>query len=65
MSGVAVVIQEKIMESLLTSENLFYGGIAAMAAAVLMTVLCIVVFCITGKRIKKKLIREYGEPYRK
>lgn len=59
------MIQEKRMESLLTCENLFYGGIAAMAAAVLMAVLCIVVFCITGKRIKKKLIREYGEPYRK
>ena len=59
------MIEENVLASLLTSEILFYGGIAAMAAAVLMTVLCIVVFCITGKRIKKKLIREYGEPYRK
>lgn len=44
------------------SEWLFWGGIAAMAAAALLAVLCVAIFYVTGRRLKKKLEEEYGEP---
>lgn len=46
------------------SELLLYGGIAVMAAAALAAVLGAVVFRVTGKKLKKKLTEEYGEPMR-
>lgn len=44
------------------NEWLLWGGIAAMAAAVALAVLCLVIFRITGRRLKRKLEEEYGEP---
>lgn len=52
------------MFGLSESELFFYGGIAVMAAAGILTVLCIVIFTCTGRRLKKKLEREYGKPQR-
>lgn len=46
------------------SEMLFYGGIAIMAAAAVLTVACVVLFTITGRRIRKRLEQEYGKPAR-
>lgn len=46
------------------SELFLYGGIAAMAIAVILMGLCIVIFSITGKRLKKKLEQEYGKQKR-
>lgn len=43
------------------SEGLFYGGIAVMAAVGILTVLSLIIFTITGRRIKKELKQEYGE----
>ena len=42
------------------SELLCYGGLAGMGLAVLLAVVSIVVFRITGQRIKSKLEQEYG-----
>lgn len=44
------------------NEWLFWGGIAAMAAAADFAVLCLVIFQITGRRLKRKLEEEYGKP---
>lgn len=46
------------------SEWFLYGGIAAMAVAVILLFVCIVGFTITGKRLKKKLEQEYGKQQR-
>jgi len=43
---------------------LLYGGIAVMAFVVVMAVICCIVFSISGKRLKKKLEKEYGKPYK-
>lgn len=52
------------MSGLTQSEWFLYGGIAAMAAAVILAILCIIVFSVTGKRLKKKLEQEYGKQQR-
>ena len=52
------------MFGLSESDLFFYGGIAVMAAVGILTVLCIVIFTCTGRRLKKKLEREYGSPQR-
>jgi len=44
------------------SEMLLYGGITIMAAAGVLTVVCIVVFTLTGRKLKKELEQEYGKP---
>lgn len=41
---------------------LLWGGIAAMAAAGVLAVVCGVIFTITGRRLKNKLEEEYGKP---
>lgn len=46
------------------SEMLFYGGLAMMAAAVVLAVLFMAVFTWTGRRLKRKLEQEYGKPWR-
>ncbi|MBQ7774505.1 MAG: hypothetical protein IJ379_01160 [Lachnospiraceae bacterium] len=46
------------------SELLFYGGIGIMIAAVLLAVICIVIFSLTGRKLKKKLEKEFGKPQR-
>lgn len=43
------------------SEVLFYGGIAVMSVAVVLALLCIIVFTLSGRRIRRKLEQEYGE----
>ena len=40
----------------------FYGGIAIMILAVLAGIGDIVVFGITGKKLRNKLEKEYGTP---
>lgn len=46
------------------SELLFYGGLAIMVIAVLLAMVCAVLFRLSGRRLKKKLEQEYGElPY--
>ena len=40
----------------------FYGGIAIMILAVLAVIGDIVVFGITGKKLRNKLEKEYGKP---
>lgn len=44
------------------SELLFYGGLATMGAAVAAALLCIVIFRVSGRKLKKKLEQEYGKP---
>ena len=43
----------------------FYGGIAIMILAVLAGIGDIVVFGITGKKLRNKLEKEYGKPQSK
>lgn len=45
------------------SELLFYGGIAVMAAVLVLTGICILVFIVTGRKLKVKLEEEYGKPF--
>ena len=44
-----------------SSEELLYGGIALMVCAILLAVFFAVLFYVTGKKIRKKLVAEYGE----
>lgn len=44
------------------SDLLLYGGIAVMAAALVITVIGITIFSLTGHNLKEKLEREYGKP---
>lgn len=46
------------------SELLFWVGIVLMAAAVVSSVACIILFCVTGWRLRRKLEEEYGKPVR-
>lgn len=41
---------------------LFYLGMAVMSIAVSFAILFLVIFKISGKRLKMKLDKEYGEP---
>lgn len=50
------------MRILISSEIIFYTGIAVLAAAGVLTIVCFVVFMYTGKRLKKQLEQEYGKP---
>lgn len=50
-----------MMWQLPESEVLFYGGIAVMSAAVVLALLCVIVFTLSGRRIRRKLEQEYGE----
>lgn len=43
------------------SELLLYGGIAIMAIAAILTIICIVTFILTGWKIKNRLEKDYGE----
>lgn len=51
----------KILMGLSVSELLFYLGIAVMVFTVFVTIICIIGFRISGKKIKKKLESEYGK----
>lgn len=52
------------MHSLSGSEMLFGGGIIIMTAAVVCAAAGIIVFRLTGKKIRQKLEQEYGRPHR-
>lgn len=47
-----------------SSEALFWGGIALMGAAFFLMIVCIIVFLITGRKLKARLEEEYGKQYR-
>lgn len=49
------------MDGLSNSELLFYGGIALMIAAAVLCVFAVVIFTISGRRLRKKLEQEYGK----
>ncbi len=51
------------MFGVLKGELLLYGGLGAMTMAVLGAVLCTVIFILAGRRLKKKLEKEYGRPH--
>ncbi len=46
------------------SEVLFYGGIAVMAGTAILAVVSLAVLIGTGRRLKRKLEKEYGKPRR-
>ncbi len=43
------------------SELLFYGGISAMGAAIILAVASIIIFRSGGKRLNKQLEAEFGK----
>lgn len=45
-----------------SSELLFYGGLAVMAAAAVLSVLGTVLFRVSGRKLREKLEQEYGKP---
>lgn len=47
-----------------SSEILFWGGALLMAVSAVSVVIWLVVFGITGRKLKKKLEEEYGKPER-
>lgn len=51
------------MSGFSTTEVLFYGGLGIMAAAVVLGAVAVVFFRITGKRIRRRLEKEYGNSY--
>lgn len=44
------------------SQLLFWGGIGIMSGAAVLAVVCLIVFILTGQKLKKKLEQEYGRP---
>ncbi len=50
------------MLNLSESELLLWGGIAVMTVSVGIGIFCMVLFTLTGRRLKKKLEEEYGKP---
>lgn len=49
------------MEGLTTSELLFYGGISLAGFAALAAVIAAVTLCVSGKRLRARMEREYGK----
>ncbi len=47
--------------SMNSSEILFYAGIFLMALAVIFSLVCFIIFKITGNNLKKTLEQEYGK----
>ena len=54
--------RSKRMLQLSGGEWLFYGGISIMGTAVMLAIVCVAVFGISGKTLKKQLEEEYGKP---
>lgn len=46
---------------LISSEIILYGGIALMVCAIILAVFFAVLFSVSGKKIRMKLVAEYGE----
>lgn len=51
------------MLGLSSSEMIFYGGIAVMAAALAGSILCSILFHTAGRKLEQKLEQEYGKPF--
>lgn len=51
------------MNELVFGKLLLYIGIAVMLTAVAGGLICILVFTITGRKLKVKLEKEYGKQY--
>lgn len=49
------------MLDLSRGQLLLYGGIGLIAVAVATAVVCIVIFVVNGKKIRRKLKQDYGE----
>lgn len=43
------------------SELLLYGGILIVALAVVLAVICMITFTLTGRKIKSRLEKDYGK----
>ena len=52
------------MNDLTLTEQFLYGGIAIMVAMVVLALIATIVFLITDHVLKKKLKKDYGEPWR-
>ncbi len=52
------------MVHFLSNELLLYGGLAVMALSLVLAVICIAVFLVTGRKIKRQLEQEYGKAMR-
>lgn len=46
---------------MLNNQIIFYSGIALLVTAVVLSVIAIIGFIVTGKRLKAKLEEEYGQ----
>ncbi|MCI9051913.1 MAG: hypothetical protein HFI05_08320 [Lachnospiraceae bacterium] len=46
------------------SEMLFYGGIVMMVICAVLAAVCVVLFVVDGRKLKRKLEEEYGKPQR-
>lgn len=49
------------METLLSGEVLFYGGLVIMGGAVLGGIIAAILITLTGKKLKGELDAEFGE----
>lgn len=49
----------------LTDERLFYGGLAAVTAALVLLIIYIIISHIAFSHLKKKMDAEYGPPEKK
>ncbi len=52
------------MLNLSQSQLLLWGGIAVMAISVVTGIISMALFMVTGRKLKKKLEKEYGKPQR-
>lgn len=52
------------MYDMSSGEMLIYVGIAIMVVVIVLTIICISIFRITGRKLKRQLEEEYGEPQR-
>jgi formiminotetrahydrofolate cyclodeaminase len=53
-------MKERMMLKLSMGELLLWGGIAAMGAAVGIEFLCMIIFLVTGRKLKARREAEYG-----
>ena len=49
------------MLDLSSGQLLLYGGVGLIAAAAVAVIVCIVIFLMTGKKIRKELEHDYGK----
>lgn len=51
------------MQGLSGSEILLLAGIVLMAVATIGAIACMVVFKLTGRKLRERLEKEYGKPW--